>query len=369
MNADPRHHVATPATTPSDVLQAQIKRPKIDRARIRELVASGGTSAAETYAATHSDGLNAGLRARAETGLIRAEQACATIKETITGYLAQANNRSAIKFRRLTEADPELRLTRMEKVQNGIYILFSFAALCVAAVVLASLIKESGVSAELAKSFTRSLTYAFPVVIASSGIASLVTLADDDEITEARTRQLLQWGFGLFIAWAFVSAVVFIGQPEGLSGGSGDWIDFDDDATGSGVEDAASAFYSGLASFFPVSVTGTALLFVHVLSDVLLSAGLTSKVMLSGRKTRALKPFHCPVALHANEKVNELEAVKERHDAEKEQFKGIIDEIDAVKGAFVGEVSALAASDLEMLKARRAAAQAQADEAFRKEEA
>lgn len=367
MNDHLRIHTGSPASTPLDVLQTQIKYPEIDRSRVRALVSIDGVTAAQEHASTYADGLNAGLRARAQTGLTRAEEACATINETIQGYLAQANNRSTIKFRRMTDADPDLRLTRMEKVQNGIYILFSFAALCVAAIVLASLIKESGVSAELAKSFTRSLTYAFPVVIASSGIASLVTLADDDEVTEARTRMILQWGFGLFIAWAFVSAVVFIGQPEGLSGGSGSWIDLDDEPGTGLTGSAADGFYSALGAFFPASVTGTALLFVHVLSDVLLSAGLTSKVMLSGRKTRSLKPFHCPVAVHANEKVDELEETKARYEAEKEQFKGIIGEIDAVKAAHISEVSALAASDLEMLKSRRAEAQARADAAFRNE--
>lgn len=360
-------NIKTPGTGEPAVSQIRIvKIPQVDEHRIRHLALNGGATAAREWAATTADRLNSGLRARLELLRSEAQIVADKLSGQIQGYDTQADTRSDVQWRRLSVADALTQMTRMEIVQCVFYILLTLAALSVATYALALMITEKEVVEKLSGSLWNALTYAFPVVLASSGFAAMATLHDDEKVIEARTMRVLKWGAGIFVFWMAMSALVFVGEPGGFN--EFDILnDANDPFATAGPLASVSAiddFYAVLGAVFPTGLTSALLLFVHIVAEVLIAAGLTARVVLMGRKTRQIEAFHCKRSELAREKAKTLDLEKRSQTTLIANYTHQIAEIDAVKAQFIEDVMLLASSEERIAAALRQAAQAKADYDF-----
>lgn len=343
-------------------LQTLPVRPHIDHTTIKRLAVKGGKAAAEAYAADAADAANAGLRARAEKGFAYAAGKIQALTAEIEMHQARIIQEGGVRMRRLNYAEANVKLTRLEWLQGTFYILMTLVALMTASTVLALIIMEGADVPRLAMSFRNSLGYAFPIIMIASGFAIWATNKDDDPVIEARIGTLLKYAFTAFCLWVVATGVVFVGQGNAF-GAPVDittlaLLDDDllaDDPTVAGADWINSA-YAITGALFPKTTTGTFLLILHILSDVLISGALTAKVIFMGRKTRAMETFLPDAAVEATKAVSTLEAARQVHEAEEADFTELLAQIDATKQAHVSEVSLLADSVMTDLEAKRAAA-------------
>jgi hypothetical protein len=353
---------ATPVPSHTTPTLGTVKTPQINAKRVRHLALSGGATAAREHAAAEADRLNAGLRARLEAFLADATTASEKLLSTITNYEGQADGRSAVLWRRLRSSDPDVRMSRMEVVQCVFYIALTVLALGVATYALALMLTELGVIEKLSESIWQAMVYAFPVVLASSGFASMATLHDDEKVIEKRTMRVFIIGSFFFVAWMAMTAIVFVGEQGGYN--PTDILSPSNDpfaaATTVGGTVVIEETYAIVRALFPSGLTSSLLLFVHIIAEVLIAAGLTARVVLMGRKTREITAYHCPRALLARKKVAELELQKRAQDILIAGYKDQIAEIDAVKAQHIEDVALLATSEERVAQALREAAQARA---------
>lgn len=357
------HTPITPALTTRFVtpILDEVKTPTIDEKAIRRLAITGGAEAAQAYAAAVADRANGGLRAKLEARKASALAVSERLALQIADFEGQANARSNVLWRRLRSSNPEVQMTRMERVQCVFYIGMTLVALTVAAVALALMMMELGTIEKVTDSLWTALLYAFPVVLASSGFASMATLHDDEKVIEQRAMRALKWGVALFVAWIVMTAIVFVGENGGYN--PQDLLSLSNDPftnTGSGFPLVDQA-YGLLRSVFPSGVTSATLLVVHIIAEVLIAAGLTARVILMGRKTREITAYHCPRAVLAQEKVAELELKKSTQDSMIAGYDDQLAEIDAVRQQYIEDVVLMTTSEERAAQAMRLAAKAEAE--------
>ena len=342
----------------------QVRIPDIDPKRIRYLALNGGDEAARAYAATTAGRTNAGIRARLERQLKEGEADVAAIEQQIADYSTQADGRSSILWRRKPGSEPWARMSKWEVVHAVFYIFLTILALGVATYALALMLSELGAIEKLSDDIFRAVLYAFPVVLASSGFASMATLHDDEKVIERRTMRLLQWGAFFFFSWIILAGIVFVGEPGGFNVEDVLSLEnnpLDEPSTTVGPADSMYAF---LSAFFPIATTNSMLLIVHIVAEVLIAAGLTSRVVLMGRKTRDIVAYHCPRAEKARARVAELVTKKQFRTVVIANVEGQLAEIEAVKEQYIEDVALLAAGEARIAEALRAAAQAKSDQDY-----
>ncbi|MEE4188136.1 MAG: hypothetical protein V2I76_06780 [Roseobacter sp.] len=350
-------------TADSSALNAMVRAPEIDPKRIRHLALSGGTDAASNYAAATADRVNAGARSRLELQLSEGQADVAKIEQQIEDYTKQAESRSSVLWRRKQASESWAQMTRMEVIHAGFYVVLTLIALGVATYALALMLSELEVVEKLSKSIWQAVLYAFPVVLASSGFASMATLHDDEKVIEQRTMRLLRWGALFFFGWMAMTAIVFVGEGGGYN--PQDPLDLSNDPFAATSPLASVALiesaYEVLAAVFPAGTTSSMLLFVHIVAEVLIAAGLIARVVLMGRKTREIEAYHCPRGEKARARVAELERQKQFRAVVIANIKGQLAEIEAIKQQFIEDVSLHAASEARTAQALRDAAQAKSD--------
>lgn len=357
------HTPITPANTNRFVtpIVDEIKTPAVDEKAIRRLAVTGGAEAAQAYAGSVADRANGGLRAKLEAQKANAMVISERLSQQIADFEGQAKARSGVLWRRLRNSDPDVQMTKMERVQCVFYIGLTLVALTFATLALALMMMELGTIEKVTDSLWTALLYAFPVVLASSGFASMATLHDDDKVIEQRAMRALKWGAAVFVAWIAMTAIVFVGEnggynPQDLLSLSND--PFDDTEAAFPFVDQA---YVLLRSVFPSGVTSATLLVVHIIAEVLIAAGLTARVTLMGRKTREITAYHCPRAVLAQEKVTELELKKSAQDSMIAGYDDQIAEIDAVRKQYIEDVVLMTTSEERASRAMVLAAKAEAE--------
>lgn len=343
-----------------------VRAPEIDPNRIRHLALAGGPEAAQAYAAATADRANAGLRKRLEEQRAKGRDDMAKLDQEISDYTQQAQSRSAVLWKRKKASDPTVRMTTMEVIQCSFYIFLTVLALGVATYALASLISELEVVEKISSNIWQAVLYAFPVVLASSGFASMATIHDDEKVIERRAMRLLRWGAVFFFGWLIMTAIVFVGEGGGFDPNGPLDLSNDPFSTATPLAQVANieTAYEILGALFPKGTTGSMLVFVHIVAEVLIAAGLTARVLLMGRKTRDIVAYHCPRAEKARTRVAALETKKQFQSAVLANIEGQLADIDATKAQFVEDVTIFVTSEARTAEALRAAAQAKSDREF-----
>lgn len=320
----------------------QIWPPAIDERQVRRIAVTGGAEAiqaAQNYAGATADQLNGGLRAQFVTQREELRVVLNRIKAQILDFDGQATARSSILWRRNHDAIQQVRMTKMERVQAGFYVLMVLAALSMATLALSKILMELETIEKVTESLWIALIYAFPVVLASSGVATMVTLHDDDKVIEGRIMRTLLWGFGIFVAWIVLTAIVFVGANGGFNvenplGANNDPFAAAPVPTFAEVD----SVYGLIGSVFRPGLTGTALTVVHIIAEVLVSGGIISKLVLMGRKTREIVAHICPRANLAKAETAKLDQERTRHTDQIAQLDRKIEEIDRVRAKHIEDV-------------------------------
>ncbi|WP_424973221.1 hypothetical protein [Dinoroseobacter sp. S76] len=353
-----------PAATSTRLVEESTIRilpPAIDERQVRRMAITGGVAAARTYAGMVADQLNGGLRAQLVVLRDEALQARQRIETQIADYEGQAASRSTVRWRRLQASDARVRMTRMEVVQATFYVIMTLVALTVATVALAMMMMELETIEKVTDSIWTAVIYAFPVVLASSGVASMLTLHDDDKVIEQRAMRAFRWGFGFFAAWILLTSVVFVGANGGFN--AQDLLSESNnpfEASTSGFE-IVDKGYVLLGALFPSGVTSSGLMVVHIIAEVLIAAGLTARVILMGRKTREIAPYICPRAELATEQATKLDQKRSLQNERIAGYDRKISEIDAVRAKHIEDVALMASSEERVAASLVEAAKAKAE--------
>ncbi|MEM8978535.1 MAG: hypothetical protein AAGD04_03565 [Pseudomonadota bacterium] len=316
------------------------RTPEIDPKRIRQLSIVQGQAAAREYASSAADRVNAGLQARTEATLADVRAKIAHIEADIARFRQDVQTRGGVFMRRTNVY--VARMTFWERVQCAVYLCMTIVALVVAVSVVAAFILAGADSLALVENPWRAVGYAFPIVLFSSALASCyLTLKDDEEVIEARIQSLVRVGVIVFVTWLLLTGIDFVSRAGGISGGADLFaVNPDDPFAAPGAAEAGiTGFYSIVGALFPQSLTGTVLLTMHVLSEVILAALLTAKVILMDRKLREQAAYECPKAVKAQERINELELAKTVKNAAVGQLTETLAEIASIKANVISEVT------------------------------
>jgi len=332
--------------------------PEVDHKKLRQLSLTQGAAAAQAFAGSLADRLNAGLRARTEANLAAVKTKIGHIEADIAQFRAVIEERGGVFYRRTNKAAANVGLTAWERVQNAVYICLTVVALVVAVSVVAAIMQEYAPSAALAGNLWLALGYAFPIVLASSGLAAYLTIRDDEAEMETRISRLLMTAGIVFVAWLALTGLETLGRSGGFAG-SDDIFATSLDAPVVGASyDGVTWFYGLVGALFPQTLTGMVLLVMHVLSDVMLAAALTARVILMDRKTREIEAYECPKALKAQTRVAELELAKRMQVGVMAQHTDTLAEIDAIRANLIADVALGTSVEERRAEATRANAEA-----------
>ncbi|MDJ0994333.1 MAG: hypothetical protein QNI90_12210 [Dinoroseobacter sp.] len=327
-----RKELYTPELTDVDLKPALSSAdPKLAASRIAEGLAAIATRGTAAQAQAHIDRISRD-EARTEQKL----NPLATKLKTSLRY--------EVRYER--SGDKLYRLPTGEKIKAAFELVLSLAALVMAVYVVAAFVKSSTYSLELSGSWLRSIGYAFPVVLAATGIAAFVAFEPD--LTKLRRigKRVVVLGVVVFAIWAVLTGWLFIG----LEGGEEVLFALD------------AAEPSLMEILFPTSALGTALLVTHVLSDVLFSAALGIRAVLRSRteKGRRRDVRVCEDYLLTEKLMAPLEAQLNALATERSGFEAVISDASSIREKTVDEALARIAN----LQRQRDAHMAEAETRF-----
>jgi hypothetical protein len=263
------HMLPEPETlTPAQKLRRELYTPEMSDADLKPaLSATDPKQAASRIAESLAAVAISGARAQAQGHIDRITREETRTEDKLAPLAAKLKTALRYETRYECKGDKTYRLPLGEKVKAALELLLSLAALAMAVYVVAAFVKSSTYSFELSSSWVRAVAYAFPVVLAATGIAAFVAFEPD--LTKVRRigKRIVVIAGVIFVIWAILTGWLFIG----LEGGEVALFALDAPAP------------SLIETLFPSSILGTALLLTHVLSDVLFSAALGIRAVLRTR--------------------------------------------------------------------------------------
>jgi len=367
--------IATRIEVPEDIeasnadyaesLKAQVKTPIANPDDLAEIEVVNDRSAAESYAVRTADQLNGHIRTMSASAIEHAEAEIAGLDGELKRLEDQKRPHDTIRMRRQKSSDPQFAQTFLEKMRHALYVFMTFGAIGVAIFVVATFIQESGKSVEFMKDIWRAVAYAFPIVLASAGFTIRAVIHDDEIIMARKASRLLAVGGLCFVGWVVATAIVFIGAEGGIAGNTAlaDTSFLDDPQAPVDPAQGIIVWAQDIVRMlFPMTVTGSVLLILHVLGDVFLAAGISAYVILAGRKTRPVHVYQDPRAGFADDLAKPLLVQKAYLQREIGKFQGNITQIDNIKAEFVASVCRKVDCGAVQLRNRRATAEAAANQ-------
>ncbi|WP_425091060.1 hypothetical protein [Tropicimonas sp. S265A] len=307
-----RRNLCAPVLTDADLKPAlSAPDPKIAAGRIAEGLASVATNAAAAEAQSHID-------------RIKRDEARTTEKLTPMLELLKTYLRYEVRYE--CSGVKVYRLPVGDRIKAGFELLLSIAALVMAVYVVAAFVKGSTFSLELSGSWLRSIGYAFPVVLAATGIAAFVAFEPDLDKLRRIGKRIVLLAVTSFVVWALLTGWLFIGL-EGT-----------EEALFSMDEEESSL----METLFPTSALGTALLLTHVLSDVLFSAALGIRAVLRTRteKGRVRDVRICEDYTLTENLIKPLEARLDDLARERAGFEAVLSDTQSIREKTVEEAHA-----------------------------
>lgn len=351
------HFSGTTPEMEAAMLQSRIKWPTLeDGALYPCLGAPDPEAAARRKAELMAGAANAAVQTTAEEKRRAIARRVAEIMEERLPIRQGLRACAGLKLKRRRRADRDFAPTLGERLNRVYLLVLRLGAVGMAAAVTAAFIQGSSYSIALSEDGWKALAYAFPIVIASTALASRADFTDDVAAKRRIGRRLIGLGAAAFALWVVLTGLLF--GPAGDGG-----LDFGSvlatpPSTGAAGWIEAAREIAGM--LFPQTAQGKALLALHILSDTLLAAGLGVKGALlatQGREEvwepRGDRDAWRALDVPAREELARLEA-------EDGRYAAIVAEVSAIAEALRAD----AVARLPVLRRRRDAHLAQAEVDF-----